>query len=326
MKKDKIQKIAREVIRFEIEALKDLKKKINSSFEKVVKLILACKRGKVIISGVGKSGIIARKWAATFSSTGTPSFFLDATNASHGDMGQIASNDIVILISNSGQSEELKNIINHTSRNKNIKLIGITSKKNSILYKNSDLNFVMPNIREAGPENIIPTSSTSVQLALGDAIAIACMRYKNFTKFDFKKIHPSGTLSIKLKTVSDLMIKGKKLPAVNENINLSKAIKIISNTNLGVLIIKKKNGNTSGIITDGDFKRIAQKYPKFEHLKISKVMTKNPITIDKDKLATTALSIMNSRKITSLCVNESKNKKRTIGLIHMHDILNSNIS
>ena len=122
------------------------------------------------------------------------------------------------------------------------------------------------------------------------------------------------------------MIKGKKLPAVSENINLSKAIKIISNTNLGVLIIKKKNGNTSGIITDGDFKRIAQKYPKFEHLKISKVMTKNPITIDKDKLATTALSIMNSRKITSLCVNESKNKKRTIGLIHMHDILNSNIS
>ena len=326
MKKEKIQKIAREVIRFEIEALKDLKKKINSSFEKVVKLILACKRGKVIISGVGKSGIIARKWAATFSSTGTPSFFLDATNASHGDMGQIASNDIVILISNSGQSEELKNIINHTSRNKNIKLIGITSKKNSILYKNSDLNFVMPNIREAGPENIIPTSSTSVQLALGDAIAIACMRYKNFTKFDFKKIHPSGTLSIKLKTVSDLMIKGKKLPAVSENINLSKAIKIISNTNLGVLIIKKKNGNTSGIITDGDFKRIAQKYPKFEQLKISKVMTKNPITIDKDKLATTALSIMNSRKITSLCVNESKNKKRTIGLIHMHDILNSNIS
>ena len=326
MKKDNIQKIAREVIRFEIEALKDLKKKINSSFEKVVKLILSCKRGKVIISGVGKSGIIARKWAATFSSTGTPSFFLDATNASHGDMGQIASNDIVILISNSGQSEELKNIINHTSRNKNIKLIGITSKKNSILYKNSDLNFVMPHIREAGPENIIPTSSTSAQLALGDAIAIACMRYKNFTKFDFKKIHPSGTLSIKLKTVSDLMIKGKKLPAVSENIDVSKAIKIISNTNLGVLIIKKKNGNTSGIITDGDFKRIAQKFPNFEQLKISKVMTKNPITIDKDKLATTALSIMNSRKITSLCVNEGKNKKKTIGLIHMHDILNSNIS
>ena len=325
MNKDKIQKIGKEVIRYEIEALKDLKQKINSSFTKVVKLLLTCK-GKVIISGVGKSGIIARKWAATFSSTGTPSFFLDAANASHGDMGQITSNDIVILISNSGQSEELKNIINYTSRNKNIKLIGITSKKESVLYKNSDLNFEMPSIKEAGPENIIPTSSTSVQLALGDAIAIACMRYKNFTKFDFKKIHPSGTLSVKLKTVSDLMITGKKLPVVSENISVLKAIKIISHTNIGVLIIRKKNGNTSGIITDGDFKRIAQKFPNFEHLKISKVMTKNPITIDKDKLATSALSVMNSKKITSLCVNEIKNKKKTIGLIHMHDILDSNIS
>ncbi len=325
MSKDKIQKIAKEVIRFEIEALKNLKKKINSSFTKVVKLILTCK-GKVIISGVGKSGIIARKWAATFSSTGTPSFFLDAANASHGDLGQITSNDIVILISNSGQSEELKNIINYTSRNKNIKLIGITSKKESVLYKNSDLNFEMPSIKEAGPENIIPTSSTSVQLALGDAIAIACMRYKNFTKFDFKKIHPSGTLSVKLKTVSDLMITGKRLPVVSENINVLNAIKIISHTNLGVLIIRNKNGNTSGIVTDGDFKRIAQKFANFEQLKISKVMTKNPITIDKDKLATSALSVMNSRKITSLCVNESKNRKRTIGLIHMHDILDSNIS
>ena len=309
MNKDKIQKIGKEVIRYEIEALKDLKQKINSSFTKVVKLLLTCK-GKVIISGVGKSGIIARKWAATFSSTGTPSFFLDAANASHGDMGQITSNDIVILISNSGQSEELKNIINYTSRNKNIKLIGITSKKESVLYKNSDLNFEMPSIKEAGPENIIPTSSTSVQLALGDAIAIACMRYKNFTKFDFKKIHPSGTLSVKLKTVSDLMITGKKLPVVSENISVLKAIKIISHTYIGVLIIRKKNGNTSGIITDGDFKRIAQKFPNFEHLKISKVMTKNPITIDKDKLATSALSVMNSKKITSLCVNEIKNKKR----------------
>ena len=325
MNKDKIQKIGKEVIRYEIEALKDLKQKINSSFTKVVKLILTCK-GKVIISGVGKSGIIARKWAATFSSTGTPSFFLDAANASHGDLGQITSNDIVILISNSGQSEELKNIINYTSRNKNIKLIGITSKKESVLYKNSDLNFEMPSIKEAGPENIIPTSSTSVQLALGDAIAIACMRYKNFTKFDFKKIHPSGTLSVKLKTVSDLMITGKRLPVVSENINVLNAIKIISHTNLGVLIIRNKNGNTSGIVTDGDFKRIAQKFANFEQLKISKVMTKNPITIDKDKLATSALSVMNSRKITSLCVNESKNRKRTIGLIHMHDILDSNIS
>ena len=326
MQNDRIQKIAKEVIQFEINALNNLKNSINLSLSKVVKLILNCKQGKVIISGVGKSGIIARKWAATFSSTGTPSFFLDATNASHGDMGQITSNDVVILISNSGQSDELKNIIQYTSRNKNIKLIGVTSKKDSVLYKNSDVTFQMPPIKEAGPENIVPTSSTSAQLALGDAIAIACMRYKNFTKLDFKKIHPSGNLSIKLKTVSDLMISGKKLPIVSENMKMKKALNIIAKKGLGVLIIKKKNGNTAGIITDGDFKRIAQKYSDFENLDLKKIMKRNPITVNKDTLAASALSLMNTKKITSLCVHSGKNFKKTIGLVHMHDILKSNIS
>ena len=326
MRKNNIQKIGKDVIQFEINALKNLRNNINSSFSKVVRLILNCKQGKVIISGVGKSGIIARKWAATFSSTGTPAFFLDATNASHGDLGQITSGDIVILISNSGQSDELKNIIQYSSRNKNIKLIGITSKKDSVLYKNSDKGFLMPLIKEAGPENIVPTSSTSAQLALGDSIAIACMKYKNFTKLDFKKIHPSGTLSIKLKTVSDLMISGKRLPVVNEKIKMKKALNIINNKQLGVLIIRKKNGDTSGIITDGDLKRIAQKYSNFEDLELMKVMKKNPVTINKDNLAATALSIMNSKKITSLCVHQNKKIKKTIGLIHMHDILRSNIN
>ncbi len=326
MQSDRIQKIAKEVIQYEINALKNLKNSINLSLSKVVKLILNCKQGKVIISGVGKSGIIARKWAATFSSTGTPSFFLDATNASHGDMGQITSNDVVILISNSGQSDELKNIIQYTSRNKNINLIGVTSKKDSVLYKNSNVTFQMPPIKEAGPENIVPTSSTSAQLALGDAIAIACMRYKNFTKLDFKKIHPSGNLSIKLKTVSDLMIAGKKLPIVSENMKMKKALNIITKKGLGVLIIKKKNGNTTGIITDGDFKRIAQKHSDFENLDLKKIMKKNPITVNKDTLAASALSLMNTKKITSLCVHNGRKFKKTIGLIHMHDILKSNIS
>ena len=240
MENFKLQKVGKEVIKFEINALKSLNNVLNKNFTKIINLILSCKSGKVIISGVGKSGIIARKWAATFSSTGTPSFFLDALNASHGDLGQVTSNDIVILISNSGQSEELKNIIQYTSRNKNIKLIGITSKKDSILYKNSDEVFLMPQIKEAGPENIVPTSSTITQLALGDAIAIACMKYKNFTKFDFKKFHPSGTLSIKLKTVEDLMITGRKMPVVNENTKMEKALKIIENKKLGVLLIKNK--------------------------------------------------------------------------------------
>ena len=326
MQKLKVKKLAKEVIQFEINALKNLKKFINQKFLKIVNLILNSRNGKIIISGVGKSGIIARKWAATLSSTGTPSFYLDATNASHGDMGQISSNDIVILISNSGESQELKNIIQYTSRNKNIKLIGITSKKDSTLFKNSDLGFLMPLIKEAGPENIVPTSSTTAQLALGDAIAISCMRFKRFTKFDFKKIHPSGSLSIKLKTVGDLMIKGNKIPKVKENIKMDKAIKIINKKKLGVLIVENLKGNTSGIITDGDIKRIAEKYNNFDNLKLKNVMKKNPISVDIDTLAASALSLMNTKKITSLCVHRNKKIKKTLGLIHMHDILRSNIN
>ena len=326
MQKLKVKKLAKEVIQFEINALKNLKKFINQKFLKIVNLILNSRNGKIIISGVGKSGIIARKWAATLSSTGTPSFYLDATNASHGDMGQISSNDIVILISNSGESQELKNIIQYTSRNKNIKLIGITSKKDSVLFKNSDLGFLMPLIKEAGPENIVPTSSTTAQLALGDAIAISCMRFKRFTKFDFKKIHPSGSLSIKLKTVGDLMITGNKIPKVKENIKMDKAIKIINKKKLGVLIVENLKGNTSGIITDGDIKRIAEKYNNFDNLKLKNVMKKNPISVDIDTLAASALSLMNTKKITSLCVHRNKKIKKTLGLIHMHDILRSNIN
>ncbi len=326
MQKNKIKNLGREVLKLEIEALKKLQKNIGNTFNKIVKTIINCKNGKIIISGVGKSGIIARKWAATLSSTGTPSFFLDATDASHGDMGQITSCDIVVLISNSGQSEELKNIIQYTSRNKNIKLIGITSKKDSILYKNSDLAYLMPMNKEAGLGNIVPTSSTTAQLALGDAIAIACMNYKNFTKLDFKKIHPSGSLSIKLKTVGDLMITGNKIPAVNENVNVDKALKIINDKKLGVLLLKNLKGFTTGILTDGDLKRIAQKFKKFDNLNLKKLMTKNPISIDIDVLAATALSIMNTNKITSLCVHKNNKTKKTVGIIHMHDILRSNIS
>ena len=326
MQSDKIKKIAKEVIQLEINALKNLKNSINNSFYKIIKLLLTCKNGKVIISGVGKSGIIARKWAATLSSTGTPSFFLDASNASHGDLGQITSNDIVILISNSGESEELKNIVQYASRNKFIKLIGITSKKDSLLYKNADVAYLIPSIKEAGLENIVPTSSTTTQLALGDAIALACMKCKNFTKLDFKKIHPSGNLSVKLKTVNDLMVKGNKLPTINENMKMIKALKVINDKKMGVIIIQKKNKITSGIITDGDIKRIAQKYKNFEDLEIKKVMKKSPVSVDKDMLAATALSIMNSRKITSLCVHNGKQRKKTIGLIHMHNILKSNIN
>jgi arabinose-5-phosphate isomerase len=325
MKKN-IIKIAKEVIKVETASLKKLETNIGKSFEQIIKTIINCKNGKIIISGVGKSGIIGKKWSATLSSTGTPSFFLDASNASHGDMGQITSNDILILISLSGQSEELKNIIQYTSRNRNIKLIGITSKKDSLLYRNADLKFLLPSVKEAGPGNIVPTSSTTVQVALGDAIAITCMVYKKFGKLDFKKFHPSGSLSIKLKTVEDLMLSGKKIPFVNENVSMEDALISITKKNLGTLVIINNRNYTTGILTDGDLKRINNIKLSFKNLKLKKVMKKRPISVDKDMLAAQALSIMNNKKITSLCVHKNNKKNKTIGFIHIHNILNANIN
>tara|TARA_Y100000748_G_C15460100_1_gene474569 strand:- start:207 stop:1187 length:981 start_codon:yes stop_codon:yes gene_type:complete len=326
MRNKNLINIAKQVIKVELDSLKKLQSSIGKSFEQIIKTIINCRNGKVIISGVGKSGIIGKKWSATLSSTGTPSFFLDASNASHGDMGQITSNDIIILISLSGQSEELKNIIQYASRNKNIKLIGITSKKDSLLYKNADIKFLLPSVKEAGPGNFVPTSSTTVQIALGDAIAIACMNYRNFGKLDFKKFHPSGSLSIKLKTVEDLMLIGRNIPYVDENIRMVSALKKIEKKGLGVLVVRDKGNNTNGILTDGDLKRLSNLKINFQNLEIKKVMKKKPISVDKDMLAAQALSIMNTKKITSLCVHKNGKKNKTIGFIHIHQILDANIS
>ena len=326
MRNKNLINIAKQVIKVELDSLKKLQSSIGKSFEQIIKTIINCRNGKVIISGVGKSGIIGKKWSATLSSTGTPSFFLDASNASHGDMGQITSNDIIILISLSGLSEELKNIIQYASRNKNIKLIGVTSKKDSLLYKNADVKFLLPSVKEAGPGNFVPTSSTTVQIALGDAIAIACMNYRNFGKLDFKKFHPSGSLSIKLKTVEDLMLIGRNIPYVDENIRMISALKKIEKKGLGVLVVRDKGNNTNGILTDGDLKRLSNLKINFQNLEIKKVMKKKPISVDKDMLAAQALSIMNTKKITSLCVHKNGKKNKTIGFIHIHQILDANIS
>ena len=325
MRNKNLINIAKQVIKAELDSLKKLQSSIGKSFEQIIKTIINCRNGKVIISGVGKSGIIGKKWSATLSSTGTPSFFLDASNASHGDMGQITSNDIIILISLSGLSEELKNIIQYASRNKNIKLIGVTSKKDSLLYKNADVKFLLPSVKEAGPGNFVPTSSTTVQIALGDAIAIACMNYRNFGKLDFKKFHPSGSLSIKLKTVEDLMLIGRNIPYVDENIRMISALKKIEKKGLGVLVVRDKGNNTNGILTDGDLKRLSNLKINFQNLEIKKVMKKKPISVDKDMLAAQALSIMNTKKITCLCVHNKKQKNRTTGIIHIHNILEANI-
>ncbi len=322
MSKKKFISTAKDVINLEIKALQKLKKNLNNSFNKAVAQIAKC-QSKVILSGVGKSGLIASKIAATLASVGTPSFSLSPTEASHGDLGMISKKDILILISNSGETSELKHIIQFANRNRII-LIGIVSKKNSLLYKASDIKLLTPQVVEAA--GIVPTSSTTTQLALGDALAISTMRYKKFGKLDFKKLHPAGSLGAQLKTVEDIMIVGKKIPFVNENMQMIKAIKLLSSKKLGIVIARNKNNKTVGIITDGQIRRYSQKNLDFRTLKVKKIMTKKPIFVDKDVLAAKALSVMNNKKITSLLVNNKKKPSVTIGVVHVHTILQSNIS
>ena len=324
MRKNNLKKIAKNVIDLEILALRKLKNSINNDFNKVVNLIVNC-QSKIVFCGVGKSFIIASKISSTLSSVGSPSFAISASQCTHGDLGSITKKDLLVLISNSGETDELKPVIQYAKRNKII-LVGIVSKKNSILYKSSDFKLFIPEVKESG-HGIVPTSSTTSQLALGDALAIASMNYKNFGKLDFKKFHPSGNLATKLKTVEDLMIKGNKIPFIDENSTMKNALKILSKKNLGVLIIRNKIKKTIGVITDGDLKRAIEKNNDIKDIKLKKIMTKNPISIDQNELAAKALSLMTSnKKITSLCVYKNKKKNQTVGLIHIHNILNANIN
>ncbi len=322
MNKKKLNLIGKEVINLEIKALQKLKKNINKSFSDAVIKISKC-QSKVILCGVGKSGLIASKIAATLSSVGTPSFCISASDSSHGDLGSISRKDILILISNSGQTSELKNIIQYANRNK-ILLIGIVSKKDSILYKSADIKILIPQVKESG--GIVPTSSTTTQLAIGDALAIAAMNFKRFSKLDFKKIHPAGNLGIQLKTVEDVMLTGKNIPFVKENLKMKEAIKILSKKKLGVLIVQNQKRKTTGIITDGQIRRFNQKNLNIHKIKVSEIMTKKPLGIEKNALAAKALSIMNENKITSLHVYEKKNQFKTIGIVHIHNILQYNIN
>jgi arabinose-5-phosphate isomerase len=322
MKKKDYKKIAKTVIDLEIKALQKLKKSINNSFNLAVEAITNC-QSKVILCGVGKSGLIAAKISATLSSVGTPSFSLSANDCSHGDLGSISKKDILILISYSGSTEELKNIIKYANRNK-ITLIGIMSKKNSILYKASDIKLLIPEVTEAGL-GIVPTSSTISQLSMGDALAVAALNKKEINQKDFKKFHPSGNLGAQLKTVEDLMLSKEKIPFINENSKMEDALKIITQKKLGTLIVINNKKLTTGIVTDGQIRRISLKKNNLHQLKVKEVMTKNPITVDKEMLAFKALSLMNENKITILCVSKAGKKNQTMGIIHIHNILENGI-
>ena len=317
--KNEINEIGKEVIDLQIKALKKLKNSIDRSFNDAVNAIMKCK-SKVIICGVGKSGIIASKISATLSSVGTPSFSISASDCSHGDLGRITAQDILILISYSGNTDELKNIIKYAKFNKTL-LIGIISNKKSNLYRSANIRLLIPEVKESG-YGIVPTSSTTSQLSLGDALSIALMKRKKFGKLDFKKFHPAGNLGNKLKTANDLMLIKNKIPFVNENEIMKKALKILNSKKLGFLVVVNNQGLNSGIFTDGDLKRLIQKKRKIENLKIKLFMTKNPFVVEENMLATDILAQMNKRKITNVCVYKNNFKKKIIGIIHIHDLLN----
>ena len=315
-----INKIGLDVIDLQIKALKKLKNSIDNSFKLAVETISKCK-SKVLVCGVGKSGKIASKISATLSSVGVPSFPLDPSDCSHGDLGRIESKDIIIMISYSGNTDELKSIIRYAKLNK-IVLIGIVSNKNSTLYKSSKIKLLIPEVIEAG-YGIVPTSSTTMQLALGDALSIALMKKKHFTKLDFKKYHPSGNLGKKLKTISEIMLTNQKIPFVNENEKMKSALKTLSHKKLGFIVLVDKNFTNTGIFTDGDLKRLLQKKKKIDNVKIKFFMTKKPFVVDKQLLVVDVLAQMNKRKITSACVYENNKRKKIIGVVHIHHLIES---
>ena len=323
MKKINYKNVARNVIDLEIAALKKLRSSINKSFDQAVDAIVKC-QSKIILCGVGKSYLIASKISATFSSVGCPSFSLSANECSHGDLGSISKKDLLILFSNSGETQELKPVIEYANRNR-ITLIGIVSKKNSILFRASDIKLFIPEVKEAGL-GIVPTSSTCEQLAIGDCLAVAALNKKGFSKKNFKILHPKGALGAQLKTVEDLMIKGDKIPFINQKLEMKKALSLITKKKLGVLIAIDKKKFTTGIITDGQIRRFSQKNSNLKSLNVNDIMTTKPLSVDKDTLASRALAIMSQNKITSLCVHKNNKRRKTIGLLHIHHILSANIN
>ena len=320
MKQNKYSKSAKTTIDLQISALKKLKKSIGNSFNKAVKAIGDC-QSKCILIGVGKSGHLAKLIASSLNSVGASSFALEsAADAAHGDLGAISTSikkDILILISNSGSSSDLKPIISYSKKH-NITLIGITSKKNSILCKAANIKILIPEVKEAGEGAIVPSSSLITQTSIGSSLVIAVMKYKKHGIKVFRKLHPGGTLSKKLLSSGDLMV---KLPFVSENYKMKKTLKILSQKKLGLLVVRNKKKLTSGLIVDGDVKRASQKYKNLHDLKVKNIMTKKPLSVDKDMLAIKCLNLMNSKRITSLLVHKNNKKNKTIGVLHIHKVL-----
>lgn len=282
--------------------------------------ILAGARGRVIVTGIGKSGHISQKLAATFASTGTPANFVHPSEASHGDLGMITKDDVILAMSWSGETVELKNIITY-SRRFAVPLIAITSRADSTLGKASDVVLELPKAREACPHGLAPTTSTTMQLALGDCLAIALLEAKGFSAHDFKALHPGGSLGAQLKFVSDLMHKDDRLPIARETEPMASALVTMTQKAFGCLGIVDADGKLTGIITDGDLRR--HMGPDLLAATTAKIMTRRPKTIGPQMLASAALELINSSRITALFVVE---KGKPIGIVHVHDLLRAGVA
>lgn len=316
--KEIIQK-GKQVVRIEAESIAGLENSINEDFVKAVETIFKSK-GRVVLTGMGKSGLIARKIVATLNSTGTPAIFLHPTDALHGDLGMVRKDDVVVLISKSGETEEISNLIPMFKR-LNVTLIAMCGNSSSSLAKSCDLFLSIHVNEEACPYDLAPTSSTTATLVMGDALSVALLEKRGFTEEDFAFLHPGGSLGKRLSLkIKEIMISGDKMPLVDEDTSLKDVIIEITSKRLGVTGVVNKEGLLTGIITDGDLRRLLEKTLDIKNLTAKEVMTRNPKVMKEDYLASFALQQMENFKITSLIITSDENKP--IGIIHLHDLIN----
>ena len=311
---------ARRVISIETAALTALGDGLGAEFGEAVALLLSAK-GRVIISGMGKSGHIARKIAATFASTGTPAHFVHPAEASHGDLGMMAQGDVALVLSNSGETPELADLVAYTRRF-NIPLIGVASRADSTLIKQSDVGLILPKAEEACGTGVVPTTTTTMTLALGDALAVALMEHRRFTPENFREFHPGGKLGAQLSRVRDLMHAGDALPLISAKTQMSDALLEISQKGFGVVGVTDDTGALLGIVTDGDLRRHMDGL--LDRTAVE-VMTAAPQTIAPGALAEEAVAIMNQRKITCLFVADPEGNGAPEGLLHIHDCLRAGL-
>jgi arabinose-5-phosphate isomerase len=318
----KLIRLAREVLETEASAVTALIVRLDASFTAACRLMLAC-RGRVVVTGMGKSGHVANKIAATLASTGTPAFFVHPGEASHGDLGMIIGEDLVLALSNSGETSELVTILPLIKR-LGVKLIALTGKPDSTLAKIADVHLDVSVAREACPLNLAPTASTTAALAMGDALAVALLEARGFTEEDFARSHPGGSLGRRLLLrVQDLMHTGDALPAVPEGTTLSKALVEMTRKGLGMTAILDRSGRVAGIFTDGDLRRTLDKQVDVHRAKVDEVMTRNCTTVLPETLAGEALHLMESRKFNGLLVVDADRK--LLGALNMHDLLRAGI-